>query len=944
MCVFPLGPLCLRQLCPRDGYVCLSISLCHRQLCPRDGYVCLSVGSLMSQSALPRRWLCLSFRWFPYVTVSFAQGMVMCVFPLVPSCIRQLCPEDGYVCLSVDSLMSPSALPKGWLCVSFHWFPYITVSFAQEMVMSVFPLVPLCHRQLCPGDGYVCLSVGSLMSPSALPRGWFPHVFVSFAQGIVMVFMLVPLCLRQLCPGGYVCLSLSSSALPRGWFPHVPSPALLRRWLCLSFRWFPYVSVSFAQGMVPSCLRQLCPGDGYVCLSVGSLMSQSALPRRWLCLSFRWFPYVTVSFAQGVVMCVFPLVPSCIRQFCPEDGYVCLSVGSLMSPSALPKGWLCVSFHWFPYITVSFAQEMVMSVFPLVPLCHRQLCPGDGYVCLSVGSLMSPSALPKGWLCVSFRWFPHVSVSFAQEMVMSVFPLVPLCHRQLCPRDGYVCLSVGSLMYPSALPRGWFPHVFVSFAKEMVMFVFMLVPLCLRQLCPGDGSLMSPSALPRGCFPHVFVSFAQGMVMSVFPLVPLCHRQLCPRDGYVCLSVGSLMSPSALPKGWLCLSFRWFPYVTVSFAQGWLCLSFRWFPYVTVSFAQGMVMSVFPLVPSCHRQLYPGDGSLMSSSALLRRWLCLSFRWFPYVTVSFAQGMVMSVFPLVPLCHRQLCPRDGYVCLSVGSLMSPSALPRDGYVCLSVGSLMSPSALPRRWLCLSFRWFPYVTVSFAQEMVMSVFPLVPLCHRQLCPGDGYVCLSVGSLMSPPALPRRWLCLSFRWFPYVTVSFAQEMVMSVFPLVPLCHRQLCPGDGYVCLSVGSLMSPSALDGYVCLSVGSLMSVSFAQGMVPSCLRQLCPGMVMSVFPLVPLCHLQLCPRDGYVCLSVGFLMSPSALPKGWLCLSFRWFPYVTVSFAQGMVMSVFPLVPLCHRQLYPGDGYVCLSVGSFMSPSALPRGWLCLSFR
>ena len=217
---------------------------------------------------------------------------------------------------------------------------------------------------------------------------------------------------------------------------------------------------------------------------------------------------------------------------------------------------------------------------------------------------------------------------------------------------------------------------------------------------------MSPSALPRGWFPHVFVSFTQGMVMSVFMLVPSCHRQLCPRDGYVCLSVGSLMSPSALPKGWLCLSFR----------------------------------------------------------------------WFPYVTVSFAQGMVMSVFPLVPLCHLQLCPRDGYVCLSVGSLMSPSALPKG-------------------WLCLSFRWFPYVTVSFAQEMVMYVFPLVPLCHLQLCPRDGYICLSVGFLMSPSALPKGWLCLSFRWFPYVTVSFAQEMVMSVFPFVPLCHRQLCPRDGY-----------------------------------------------------------------------------------------------------------------------------------------------------
>ena len=765
--------------------------------------------------------------------------------------------------------------------------------------MSVFPLVPLCHRQLCPRDGYVCLSVGSLMCPSALPRGWFPHVFVSFAQGMVMsVFPLVPLCLRQLCPGDGSLMS--PSALPRGWFPHV--------------------FVSFAQGMVmsvfmlvPSCHRQLCPRDGYVCLSVGSLMSPSALPKGWLCLSFRWFPYVTVSFAQGMVMSVFPLVPLCHLQLCPRDGYVCLSVGSLMSPSALPKGWLYLSFRWFPYVTVSFAQEMVMSVFPLVPLCHRQLCPGmvmsvsplvplchrqlcprDGYVCLSVGSLMSPSALPKGWLylsfrwfpyvivsfaqwlCLSFRWFPYVTVSFAQEMVMSVFPLVPLCHRQLCPRDGYVCLSVGSLMFPSALPRGWFPHVFVS--------------------------------------------FAQGMVMSVFPLVPLCHLQLCPRDGYVCLSVGFLMSPSALPKGWLCLSFRWFPYITVSFAQG-------------------MVMSVCPLVPSCHRQLYPGDG-------------CLSFRWFLYVTVSFAQGMVISVFPLVPLCHRQLYPRDGYVCLSVGSLMSPSALPKG-------------------WLCLSFRWFPYVTFSFAQGMVMSVFPLVPLCHRQLCPRDGYVCLSVGSIMSTSALPRRWLFMSFRWFPCVTFSFAQGMVISVFPLVSLCHRQLCPRDGYVCLSVGSLMSPSALPkGWLCLSFRySLMFPSaLPRGWFPHVFVSFAQEMVMFVFPLVPSCHRQLCPRDGYVCLSVGSLMSPSALPKGWLCLSFRWFPYVTVSFAQEMVMSVFPffflmspsalpkgwlcvsfrwfphvsvsfaqgMVPSCLRQLCPGDGYVCLYVGSLMSPSALPR--------
>ena len=727
MCVFPLVPLY------------------HSQLCPGDGYVCLSVGSLLSPSALPRRWLCLSFRWFPYVTVSFAQGMVRCDFPLVPSCIRQLCPGDG-------SLMSSSALLRRWLCLSFRWFPYVSVSFAQGMV-------PSCLRQLCPGDGYVCLSVGFLMLQSALPRRWlclsfrwFPYVFVSFAQEMVMsVFPLVPLCHRQLCPrDGYVCLSVGSlmspSALPKGWlcvsFHLLMSPsALPKGWLCLSFRWFPYVTVS--------------------------------LPRRWLCLSFRWFPYVTVCFAQGMVMCVFPLVPSCIRQLCPEDGYVCLSVDSLMSPSALPKGWLCVSFHWFPYITVSFAQEMVMSVFPLVPFCHRQLCPGDGYVCLSVGSLMSPSALPKGWLCVTFRWFPHVSVSFAQGMV-------PSCLRQLCPGDGYVCLYVGSLMSPSALPRGWFPQVFVSFAQGMV-------PSCLRQLCSGDGyvclsvgSLMSPSALPRGWFPHVFVSFAQGMVMSVFPLVPLCHSQLCPGDGYVCLSVGSLMSPSALPKGWLCVSFRWIPHASVSFAQK-------------------MVMSVFPLVPLCHRQLCPRDGyvclsigSLISQSALPRRWLCLSFHWFPYVTVSFAQGMVMSVFPLVPLCHRQLCPRDGYVCLSVGSLMSPSALPRR-WLCLSFRWFPYVTvSFAQGWICLSFRWFPYVTVSFAQEMVMSVSPLVPLCHRQLCPGDGYVCLSVGSLMSLPALPRRWLCLSFRWFPYVTVSFAQEMAMSVFPLVPLCHRQLCPG--------------------------------------------------------------------------------------------------------------------------------------------------------
>ena len=722
MSVFPLVPSCHRQLCPGDGYVCFPlVPLCHRQLYPRDGYVCLFVGSLMSPSALPKGWLCLSFRWFPYVIVSVTQGMVMYVFPLVPLCHLQLWPRDGYVCLSIGSLMSPSALPRIWLCLSFRWFPYVTVSFAQGMVMSVFPLVPLCHRQLCPGDGYVCLSVGFLMLPSALPKGW----------------------------------------------------------LCLSFRWFPYVTVSFAQEMVmsvfplvPLCHRQLCPGDGYVCLSVGSLKSPSALPKGWLCVSFRWVPYVSVSFAQGMVMCVFPS----------------------------------------PYVTVSFAQGMVMSVFPLVPLCHSQLCPGDGYVCLSVGSLMSPSALPKGWLCVSFRWFPRVSVSFAQKMVMSVFPLIPLCHRQLCPRDGYVCLSIGSLISQSALPRRW---------------------LCLS----------------FRWFPYVTVSFAQEMVMSVFPLVPLCHRQLCPRDGYVCLSVGSLISQSALPRGWLCLSFRWFPYVTVSFAQG-------------------MVMCVFPLVPLYHSQLCPGDGyvclsvgSLMSPSALLRRWLCLSFRSFPHVTVSFAQGIVMSVFPLVPLCHRQLYPRDGYVCLSVGSLMSPSAL-------------------PRRWLCLSFRWFPYVTVSFAQGMVMCVFPLVPSCIRQLCPGDG-------SLMSSSALPRGWLCLSFRWFPYVTVSFAQGMVMSVFPLVPLCNLQLCPRDGYVCLSVGSLMSPSALPkGWLCLSFRwfPYVTVSFAQ------------EMVMSVFPLVPLCHLQLCPRDGYICLSVGFLMSPSALPKGWLCLSFRWFPYVTVSFA------------------------------------------------
>ena len=552
--------------------------------------------------------------------------------------------------------------------------------------------------------------------------------------------------------------------------------------------------------LVPSCVRQLCPGDG-------SLMSSSALPRERLCLSFRWFPYVTFSFAQGMVMSIFPLVSLCHLQLCPRDGYVCLSVGSLISPSALPKGWLCLYVRWFPHVTVSFAQGMVMSVFPLVPLCHRQLYPRDGYVCLSVGSLMSPSALPKGWLCLSFRWFPYVTVSFAQGMVMSVFPLVPLCHRQLCPGDGYVCLSVGSLMSPSALPKGW---LYLSFRW----------------------------------FPYVTVSFAQGMVMSVFPLVPLCHRQLCPGDGYVCLSVGSLMSPSALPKGWLCLSFRLFPHVSVSFAQG--------------------------MVPSCLRQLCPGNGyvclsvgSLKSPSALPKGWLCLSFRWFPYVTFSFAQGMVMSVFPLVPLCHRQLCPRDGYVCLSVGSLMSPSAL-------------------PRRW--------------------MSVFPLVPLCHRQLCPGDGYVCLSVSSLMSPSALTMRW--------------------MSVFPLVPLCHRQLCPGDGYICLSVGSLMSLSILPmEWLCLSVRwfPYVTVSFAQ------------EMVMSVFPLVPLCYRQLCPRDGYVCLSVGSLISQSALPRRWLCLSFRWFPYVTVSFAQGMVMCVFPLVPLYHSQLCPGDGCICLSVGSLMSP-------------
>ena len=169
-------------------------------------------------------------------------------------------------------------------------------------------------------------------------------------------------------------------------------------------------------------------------------MSPSALPRGWLYLSFRCFPHVSVNFAHGMVMSVFPLVPLCHRQLCP-------------------RRWLCLSFRWFPYVTVSFAQGMVMCVFPLVPLCHSQLCPGDGYVCLSVGSLMSPSALPKGWLCVSFRWFPYITVSFAQGMVISVFPLVPSCLRKFCPGDGYICLSVGSLMCPSSLPREWFIYL-----------------------------------------------------------------------------------------------------------------------------------------------------------------------------------------------------------------------------------------------------------------------------------------------------------------------------------------------------------------------------------------------------------------------------------------------------------------------------------------------------